>query len=107
NGDGKLDLYLCSAVKGPRGVRDALLINQGAGRFEDATTATGLRDDRASLGVAAGDFDADGRLDLFLTGVGSNLLYRNAGARFDDVTSRSGIAGVPAVSLTARWLDLA
>ena len=89
-----------------RGVRDALLINRGEGSFRDATGDFGLGDDRASLGVAAGDFDADGRIDLFLTGVGSNRLYRNLGTRFEDVTSRSGIAGPPAVSLTARWLDL-
>jgi tetratricopeptide (TPR) repeat protein len=106
DGDGKLDLYLCSAVNGPRGVRDTLLINRGAGSFRDATGEFGLGDDRASLGVAAGDFDADGRTDLFLTGVGSNRLYRNAGVRFEDVTARSGIVDLAAVSLTARWLDL-
>ena len=106
DGDGKLDLYLCSGVSGPRGVRDALLINGGEGSFRDATGDFALGDDRASLGVAAGDFDADGRIDLFLTGAGSNRLYRNLGARFEDVTNRSGIAGTPAVSLTARWLDL-
>ena len=93
-------------MSGLRGVRDALLINSGQGSFRDATGEFGLDDDRASLGVAAGDFDADGRIDLFLTGVGSNRLYRNLGARFEDVTSRSGIADPPAVSLTARWLDL-
>jgi tetratricopeptide (TPR) repeat protein len=106
NGDGTIDLYVCAAVKGPHGLRDALLINQGDGRFRDETGSFGLRDDRASLGVAAGDFDADGRLDLFLTGVGSNLLYRNGGGRFEDVTTAAGITATPAVSLTARWLDL-
>jgi hypothetical protein len=106
DGDGKLDVYLAAAVSGPRGVRDALLINRGEGSFRDATGEFGLDDARASLGVAAGDFDADGRIDLFVTGVGSNRLYRNARGRFEDVTSRSGIAGPSAVSLTARWLDL-
>jgi tetratricopeptide (TPR) repeat protein len=106
DGDGKLDLYLGAAVSGPRGVRDALLINRGEGSFRDATGEFGLDDARASLGVAAGDFDADGRIDLFVTGVGSNRLYQNRGGRFEDVTGRSGIAGPAAVSLTARWLDL-
>ena len=44
---------------GPEGIRDALLLNRGDGRFEDASAAFGLPTDRASLGVAAGDFDAD------------------------------------------------
>ena len=106
DGDGKLDLYLCSAVSGPEGVHDALLINRGENTYRDATDAFGLADDRASLGVAAGDFDADGRIDLFLTGVGTTGSTATPGKKFEDVTSRSGIAGPPAVSLTARWLDL-
>ena len=35
DGDGKLDLYLTAAVVGPKGVRDALLLNRGDGKFED------------------------------------------------------------------------
>ena len=85
DGDGKLDLYLTAAVVGPKGVRDALLLNRGDGKFEDVTLAFGLPDDRASLGVAAGDFDADRKVDLFLTGVGDNRLYRNLG---EDVRRR-------------------
>jgi tetratricopeptide (TPR) repeat protein len=104
--DGKLDLYLASAVAGPDGPRDALLLNRGGGRFEDASAAFGLPAGRASLGVAAGDFDADGFIDLMLTGVGSNLLLRNeGGARFGDATGLLGDAPA-AVSPTARWLDL-
>lgn len=109
NGDGQLDLYIASAVVGPEGVRDALLLNRGEGRFEEVTGAAGLGETRASLGVAAGDFDADGHIDLFLTGVGDNRLMRNAGeGRFEDVTDTAGIATTdpPAVSLTARFLDL-
>ena len=107
DGDGKLDLYLTSAVAGPKGVRDILLLNKGGGKFEDVTLSWGLPEDRAGLGVAAGDFDADRRLDLFLTGVGDNRLYRNLGGRFEDVTKAAGMAGgPPAVSPSARWLDL-
>ena len=42
DGDGKLDLYLTAAVLGPKGVRDALLVNRGDGKFEDLTLAFGL-----------------------------------------------------------------
>ena len=66
NGDGQLDLYLASAVIGPDGaIRDALLLNKGDGRFEDASASFGLPKDRASLGVAAADFDADRHIDVF------------------------------------------
>ena len=107
DGDGKIDLYLASAVAGPRGVRDALLLNKGDGRFEDVSAAFGLPGDRASLGVAAADFDADRHIDLFLTGVGDNrLLHNRDGKTFEDISSTLKPMGAPAVSLMARWLDL-
>ncbi len=106
DGDGDLDLYLTAAVVGPKGLHDAFLLNEGEGRFRDVTRAFGLPDDRAGLGVAVGDFDADRRLDLFLTGAGDNRLYRNVGGRFEDLTARLGEPGPKAISPTARWLDI-
>ncbi|MEM9554769.1 MAG: CRTAC1 family protein [Acidobacteriota bacterium] len=67
--------------------------NRGDGSFEEATDAAGLRTDLYGTGVAIGDFDADGRLDLYLTAVGENRLYRNTGDGFVDVTARAGVAG--------------
>jgi tetratricopeptide (TPR) repeat protein len=105
--DGKLDLYLCAAVAGPKGVRDALLLNRGDGTFDDATARLGLPLDRAGLGVAAADFDSDRRVDIFVTGVGNNRLYRNTKENgFVDITAAAGVAGPPAISPTARWMDL-
>jgi tetratricopeptide (TPR) repeat protein len=107
DGDGRLDVYLAAAVKTPDGVRDALLLNRGAGRFEDASAAFGLPADRASLGVGAADFDADGRVDLYLTGVGGDLLLRNRdGKSFEDVTASLGDPGPQTINLAARWLDI-
>jgi tetratricopeptide (TPR) repeat protein len=107
DGDGQCDLFLVSAVVGPKGIHDALLLNKGEGRFEDASASFGLPNDVASLGAAAADFDADRHIDLFLTGVGHNRLLRNRdGKAFDDVTSTLKLTGPPAVSLMARWLDL-
>ncbi len=107
DGDGRDDLYLTSAVLGPKGVHDVLLLNKGDGRFEDASASFGLPADRASIGAAAADFDADRHIDLFLTGVGSNRLLRNHdGKRFDDISSTLKSSGPPAISLMARWLDL-
>jgi hypothetical protein len=107
DGDTKTDLYLAAAVVGPKGLRDALLLNKGDGKFEDATEALGIPTDRVSLGVAASDFDADRLVDLFLTGVGDNRLLRNVGKKgFEDVTKAAGITPSKAVSLTARWMDI-
>ncbi len=107
DGDGKLDLYLTSAVIGASGIRDILLLNKGEGRFTDGSAAFGLAKDRGSIGVAAADFDADKHIDLFLTGVGGNRLLRNIeGKRFEDISAVMKPAGVPALSLMARWIDI-
>ena len=46
------------------------------------------------MGVAIGDYDNDGRADLYVTNHGANILYRNEGnGRFADVTARAGVAG--------------
>ncbi len=104
--DGRLDLYLTSAIVGPKGLRDALLMNRGGGKFEDLTAASGLPLDRAGLGVAAADFDADFNVDLYLTGINDNRLFRLEGATFQDVTQLSGVVVRDAISLTARWSDI-
>jgi tetratricopeptide (TPR) repeat protein len=107
DGDGQLDLFLPSALVGPKGLHDALLLNKGEGRFEDVSASFGLAQDRASLGAAAADFDADRHIDLYLTGVGANVLLRNRdGKSFEDITSLTKPVGPAAVSLMARWLDL-
>jgi tetratricopeptide (TPR) repeat protein len=107
NADGLLDLYLTSAVTTDKGVRDALLINRGEGRFEDASASWSLPDDRPSLSVAAGDLDADNRIDLALGTTDGLRVLRNTGAGFERV--RDGLpadAGRGSIVLSPRWLDL-
>lgn len=108
NQDGLQDLYLASALVGPKGIRDALLINRGQGRFEDVSVRVGLPMEQASAGVAVADFDADRSVDLLLTGVGKVRLFRNVlGRRLLEVTREAGLPEViPGLALTARWLDL-
>ncbi|MCA1555908.1 MAG: VCBS repeat-containing protein, partial [Acidobacteria bacterium] len=53
----------------------------------------------------AGDFDADGFTDLYVTAYGANILYRNKGnGTFEDATKRAGVAG-GGWSTSAGWLD--
>jgi hypothetical protein len=58
------------------------------------------------MGVAAGDYDNDGRPDLFVTGVRENILYRNRGdGTFEDVTAAAGVGGDGTWSVAAGWFD--
>ncbi len=85
----------------------ALYHNLGDGRFEDVTAGSGIDQPLYGMGVATGDYDGDGRTDLFLTAVGHNRLLRNVdGARFEDVTAAAGVAGAAdSWSTSAAFLD--
>jgi len=71
----------------------ALYRNRGDGTFDEITAEMGLDKPLYGTGVAVGDYDADGRVDIFLAAVGENRLYHNEGQRFRDVTSESGVGG--------------
>ncbi len=61
-GDGLTDLYVTNF--GP----DVLLVNRGELRFDDATARSGIEDSRWTAGATFFDADADGDLDLYVTG---------------------------------------
>jgi len=98
DGDGDLDLYALQsgdldAGKGDPRPGNRLFANRGDGTFEDVTERAGVGDTGFAYGCAVGDFDGDGRLDLYVTNVGPNVLYRNLGdGRFEDVTDAAGVA---------------
>ena len=66
----------------------------------------GLTVDVYGMGLAAGDYDNDGWVDLFVTAVGRNTLLRNVGGRFHDVTAEAGWAAAgDQWSTCATWFD--
>jgi enediyne biosynthesis protein E4 len=85
----------------------ALYRNDGTGKFDDVTDGSGLDVSMYGMGVAVGDYDNDGRVDVFLTAVGLNRLFHNEGAgKFADVTETAGVGGVANQwSTSTGWLD--
>ncbi|MCZ6793418.1 MAG: CRTAC1 family protein [Planctomycetota bacterium] len=71
----------------------ALYRNDGGGAFTEVTREAGLAVSLYGMGVAVADYDGDGRVDVFLTAVGENRLFRNVGGRFEEVTRQAGVAG--------------
>ena len=108
NGDGRIDLYFTNGHDGTDAspYRDRLLVQRADGTFEDATDAAGLGHRGFGMGVAVGDVDNDGDLDLFVANVGPDVLYRNEGdGRFTDATDAAGVGGGEAWSASATFLD--
>jgi enediyne biosynthesis protein E4 len=83
----------------------ALYHNNGNGTFTDRTREAGLDIETYGMGCAAGDYDNDGKEDLYITAVGSNHLFHNLGnGKFADVTARARVAG-SGFSSGAVWFD--
>ncbi len=83
-----------------------LFRNNHDGTFRDVTAQAGVAGTGYSMGVAAADYDNDGYVDLFVTGVRGNTLYHNRGdGTFEDVTGRAGLAGDSGWTVGAGWFD--
>src|SRR5690348_6593025 len=108
--DGKLDIITVngSSVDRYKGGGDPMitLYHQDSNlKFSDITQAAGLTKKGWGMGVSVMDFDNDGWQDIYVTGFGGNVLYRNLGnCKFEDVTEKAGLK-VGGFSTGAAWAD--
>src|SRR5215470_540295 len=108
--DGWMDIYLvnsgpCDFFAPSQPLRNALYRNNRDGTFSDVTEKAGIRGGGYGMGVAVGDYNADGFPDLYLTQYGRSILYRNNGdGTFTDVTEKAGVVA-PGWSSSAVWFD--
>ena len=100
DGDGWLDIYLVNGAAIPSLQKESpaywnrLYRNNHDGTFTDVTERAGLAGAGYGMGVAVGDYDNDGRPDIFLASVTGNQLFHNNGdGTFSDVTAKAGLAG--------------
>ncbi len=114
DGDGWLDVYALQGGPFPPSSRpasrgDRLFRNRRDGTFEDITESSGLPATSQGYGhgVTVGDYNNDGRSDLFVTRWRSYALYRNRGdGRFEDVTDAAGLGGDRDWPTSAAFADL-
>ena len=117
DGDGWPDIFCTNGAELPSLVKSGpqywnrLYKNNRDGSFTDVTAKAGLAGEGFSIGTAVGDYDNDGREDLFVVGVHRNFLYHNNGdGTFTDVTAKSGLMPLatrkpPLWAVSACWID--
>ena len=109
--DGDLDIYLVNtAWRGEPGLIDRPWTNRlfrqdSEMTFVDVTESSGLGDAGYGMGVAVGDIDNDGHVDVYVTNYGPDALYRNKGdGTFTNITQSAGIDN-PVWGASATMLD--
>jgi len=118
NNDGRMDLFFTNGAALKEGMSkdevpdkteskywNRLYQQNSDGTFTDVTQRASLKGVGYSMGAAAGDYDNDGFVDLFVTGYKTDRLYRNNGdGTFSDVTNK-----LPRVDkgwdTSAGWFD--
>lgn len=128
DGDGDLDVYALQGaptflpgpgsgpgpeisgadIAGNRLFRNDLSVGGDGARtlsFTDVTELAGVGDRGSGMGCAAGDYDNDGDVDLYVLNEGPNVLYRNDGdGTFTDVTAAAGVDD-ERWSTSGTWFD--
>jgi hypothetical protein len=117
NNDGLLDIFFTNGAEIPSlrknnpAFYNRLFHNNGDGTFTDVTEKSGLAGVGYSMGLAAGDYDNDGYVDLYVVGFNCNQLFHNNGdGTFTDVTEKAGVSGIipghgKPWSVAAGWID--
>ncbi|HQU42568.1 MAG: RNA-binding protein [Planctomycetia bacterium 21-64-5] len=111
--DGDPDLLLINSTywpghesAGAASPTSALYRSDGRGHFDDVTAESGLGVNLYGMGVAVGDYDNDGWVDVFLSAVGPNRLFHNEQGTFREVTGQAGVAGEgDSWSTSCGWFD--
>jgi hypothetical protein len=116
DGDGRPDLLFVSGSWWPGDPRAktqksslALYHNEGTGpdglpHFRETTREAGLQRVFYGMGAAVGDYDNDGRPDVYVTALGGNFLFHNLGGRFEEVAVRAGVRD-SGWGTSAAWVD--
>jgi hypothetical protein len=109
DGDGWQDILFVNSMDWPEHnvsiSAPALYHNNRDGTFTDVTRTSGLAKEMYGLGCSVGDFDNDGRDDIYITALGGNYLFRNlGGGRFADVTAKAHVRDA-GFSTGAVWFD--
>jgi hypothetical protein len=110
--DGDIDIYFLSGsplkgTKFDKAPRNELYRNDGNWKFTNVTDRSGVGDTGFGLGVAVGDYDNDGDLDIYVNNYGPNVLYRNNGdGTFTEVTGRAGVVNGNKVGAATHFLDM-
>ena len=116
DGDGRPDLLFVSSCYWPGDPRSTRLLsslalyrNEGVGadglpRFRDVTREAGLERVFYGMGASVGDYDNDGRDDVYVTALGRNFLFHNVGGRFEEVAQKAGVAD-SGWGTSVAWLD--
>jgi tetratricopeptide (TPR) repeat protein len=105
DGDGAIDLFIANAIDAGGTLRNAVLLNRGAGGFEPALMhpLAAVPDVTAALW---GDFDNDGLIDVYLCRRGANQLWRQtAKGQWSDVTATAHADGGGGTTVDAALFD--
>lgn len=109
NNDGWQDILVINGMDWPGHKRSAsfpaLYRNNKNGTFTNVTREAGLAVEMYGMGVAVGDYDNDGFVDIYISALGPDHLFRNLGnGKFSDVTQKA-LLGNPGFGASCAWVD--
>jgi hypothetical protein len=108
DGDGDIDLLFVNSQSWEADESNTAtmkLFRNDDGQFHDVTVEVGLNVSLSGMGVAVGDIENDGDLDIFISAVGTNRLFVQQDGKFVDTTKAAGVAGDGGWSTSCGFLD--